>query len=93
MDGPLGSCCRRCADAETGVLLAVPSAIDHRHPLHGESSHFSHKLSFFTPVSTPCVVLGSDWLMTFSNMFSDLLQHFHHIDTVDTKMLASDWLL
>ena len=24
-------------------------------------------------------------------MVSDLLQHFYHIDTVDTEMLASDW--
>ena len=47
----------------------------------------------FTRVSSPCVVLASDWLLTFSNMFSDLLQHSYHINTVDIKMLASDWLL
>ena len=45
-----------------------PSAIDHRHPLHGESSHFSHKLSFFIPVLTPPCRAGF-WLV------DDLLQH------------------
>ena len=73
------------------LLFPVPSTIDTRFMV---SLHIFHtSCRFFTPVLTPCVVLGSDWLMTFSNMFSDLLQHFHHIDTVDTKMLASDWLL
>ena len=37
---------------------------------------FSAQAVIFYLVMPPCVVLGSDWLMTFSNMFSDLLQYF-----------------
>ena len=54
---------------------------------------FTQNGRFFRPRFLVCVVMGSDWLMTYSNTFSDLLQHFHPIDTDVTKMLASDWLL
>ena len=73
------------------LLFPLPSTIDTRYKV--SLYIFRTSCRFFTLVLPPCVVLGSDWLMTFSNMFSDLLQHFYHIDTVDTKMLASDWLL
>ena len=53
----------------SGVLLAVPvrSTIDTRSMV---SLHIFHtKLTFLPPVLAPCVVLRSDWLLTFSNMF------------------------
>ena len=71
-----------------------PSTIDACHKVSPKTSAILQtNCRLFTRVSLPHVVLVFDCLLTFSNMFPDLLQHFHHIDTVDTKMLASDWLL
>ena len=91
---PLGSCDHRYADAEVGALLADIATIDVCDKVSLKMTIiFYTNCRFFTRVLSPCVVLASDWLLTFSNIFSDLLQHFCHIDTVDTKMLASVWLL
>ena len=91
---PLGSCDRRYADAEVGALLADIATIDVCDKVSLKMTIiFYTNCRFFTRVLSPCVVLASDWLLTFSNIFSDLLQHFCHIDTVDTKMLASVRLL
>ena len=65
------------------------TAIDHRHPLQSEPSHFPRKLSIFTLVSLSCVVLCSDWLLTFSNMF----QTFSNIFTPSTLSTTKCWLL
>ena len=96
MSSPLGACDHHCADAEAGVLLLYPrtSTIDARHKVSPKTSTILHtNCRLFTQFSLPHVVLVYDWMLTFSDMFPDLLQHFHHIDTADTKMLASDRLL
>ena len=73
------------------LVFPVQSTIDTRSMV---SLHiFTQNGRFFRPRFVVCVVMGSDWLMTCSNTFSDLLQHFRPIDTDVTKMLASDWLL
>ena len=54
---------------------------------------FTQNGRFFRPRFLVCVVMGSDWLMAYSNNLHNLLQHVHLIDTDVTKMLASDWLL
>ena len=78
------------------LLFPRTSTINHRRSLQGGLKTpviLYTNCRLFTRVTSPRVLLASDWLLTFSNMFSDLLQHFYHIDTVDTKMLASDCLL
>ena len=69
------------------LVFPVQSTIDTR------SMVSFHIFTLFRPRFAVCVVMGSDWLITYSNTFSDPLQHFHPIDTDVTKMLASDWLL
>ena len=84
----LGLCDRRYADAEAGVLLDDTATVDIPDKVSLKLTVISNThCCFFTRVLSPRVVLASDWLQTFSNIFSDLLQHFCHIDTFDTKML------
>ena len=92
-NGPLGTCCRCCAEAGTGVLFGVPCAVHRPSTIDTRSMVSFHIFTLFRPRFAVCVVMGSDWLITYSNTFSDPLQHFHPIDTDVTKMLASDWLL
>ena len=75
------------------LLIRRPSTDDRDKVSLKSTIIFNTHCRFFHPGLSPCVVLASDWLKTFSHIFSDLLQHFCDIDTVDTKMLASNWLL
>ena len=73
------------------LVFPVQSTIDTRSMV---SLHiFTQNGRFFRPRFLVCVVMGSDWLMAYSNNLHNLLRHVHPIDTDVTKMLASDWLL